>query len=343
MNTYRFLFILVCIVMMQPLSATAATLYLDPGVTTLFRGDAVTVSVRLMPDQKSGECINAVDAVISYPDNIKPVDVSIGQSIFNIWVESPVINKDNRTITFAGGIPNGYCGRVEGDPGFTNVLANIVFRSPGLQIGSSNTSNIAEIKFTGETRAYLNDGQGTEAPLVTLGSTFNLETVASPVGIIDPWREAVLQDDILPEEFSISLEKDTVAFGGEYFIVFSTTDKQTGISHYEVMEEPQADLGLFTWGAASTPWRKVSSPYKLGDQSLTSTIRVKAYDKAGNEYIATLIPDPSLQTTSSATKYLYLGIALGSALILSLIGILVLFWRKRKAKNSTVITNEEII
>ena len=343
MNTYRFLFLMVCTLIMQPFQATAATLYLDPGVTTLFRGDAVTLSVRLMPDQASGECINAVDAVISYPDNIQPVDVSIGQSIFNIWVEPPVINKENRTITFAGGIPNGYCGRVEGDPGFTNVLANIVFRSPGLQVGSTNNANTAEVKFLEQTKAYLNDGQGSEAVLTTLSSTLTLETIASPSGIVDPWREAVRGDAIPPEEFSIALERDTTAFGGEYFIVFSTTDKQTGISHYEVIEEPQADLGRFTWGAASTPWLKVTSPYKLGDQSLMSTIRVKAFDKAGNEYIATLIPDSSLQTTPATTKYLYLGIALGGVFIIGLIGILVLFWRKRQAKKLTVISNEEIV
>ena len=32
------------------------------------------------------------------------------------------INKENRTVTFAGGIPNGYCGRVNGDPKLTNII-----------------------------------------------------------------------------------------------------------------------------------------------------------------------------------------------------------------------------
>ncbi len=70
-----------------PYSATAATLYIDPGVASLFRGDAITTSIRVMPDQATGECINAADVVITYPESIQPVDVSTGRSIFSVWVE----------------------------------------------------------------------------------------------------------------------------------------------------------------------------------------------------------------------------------------------------------------
>ena len=343
MNNLRLCCLIVVALFYPVLHVDAATLYLDPGISTLYRGDAVTVSVRLMPDKDSGECINAVDAVIAYPEAIQPVDVSIGQSIFSVWVEPPVINKNNRTITFAGGIPNGYCGRVDGDPMVTNVLASIIFRSPGMQVGVASTDNTAEIMFTEATKAYLNDGQGTESPLTTLGSTLTLETGASPAGIVDPWREAVRSDTLPPEEFSISLEKDTVAFGGEYFIVFSTTDKQTGISHYEVIEEPLTDLRRFTWGAASTPWIRATSPYKLGDQSLTSTIRVKAYDKAGNEYIATLIPDSSLRTVPVATKYLYYALTAAGLLGVVIIIGLVFFWRRRTKVVNLKDSNSEIV
>ncbi len=324
-------------------SAQAATLYLDPGFSTLYRGDAISMSVRLMPDKDSGECINAVDAVISYPEAIQPVDVSIGQSIFSVWVEAPVINKDTRTITFAGGIPNGYCGRVDGDPRVTNILADIVFRSPGMQVGKVSDTNTAEVTFLDTTKAYLNDGQGTEAELTLLGSTITLEAVAGPTGIDDPWREAVRADTIAPEEFSISLEKDTYAFGGEYFIVFGTTDKQTGVSHYEVMEEPLANLRQFTWGAASTPWTKATSPYKLGDQSLTSTIRVKAYDKAGNEYVATLIPDSSLQTLPLTTKYAYITFVLLGLFLLVTVILVIYMWRRRSRLVVDVTSSNEIV
>ena len=45
--------------------AQAATIYIDPGVATLGRGDAVTAAVRIMPDKELGECINVIDAIVT--------------------------------------------------------------------------------------------------------------------------------------------------------------------------------------------------------------------------------------------------------------------------------------
>ncbi len=317
-------------------SSQAATLYIDPGVGTLFRGDAITTSVRIMPDKDAGECINTIDAVVTYTDNIQPVDVSVGKSIFNVWVEPPVINKEDHTITFAGGIPNGYCGRVEGDPRLTNVIAEIVFRSPGMQVGGSDDNEV-HIDFAPETRVLLNDGQGTEAPLVKLGGTFTLEKGASPAGIVDDWRENVRDDNFPPEKFSITLERDDqgINYNGKYFIVFGTTDKQTGVSHYEIMEEPVLDFAQFTWGGVGVPWIKVeSNSYVLDDQSLNSIIRVKAIDKAGNEYIATYIPEESQQTLSKNQLFTYILMAgLIALLIIILVVTVVVVKRRRKITN----------
>jgi hypothetical protein len=318
-----------------PMLTQAATLYIDPGMVTLFRGDAVKMSVRLMPEQASGECVNAADVVITYPASIQPVDVSIGRSIFSVWVEDPVINKEERTITFAGGIPNGYCGRVQGDPGLTNIVADVVFRSPGLQIGSAADDSTAVVSFTDETNVYLNYGQGTKATLVTLPSTISLEKNAGSA-IVDEWRENVADDDIPPESFSIQLERDPIAFGGKYYIIFSTTDKQTGVSHYEVMEEPVSEFGTFSWGATDAPWLRAQSPYILDDQSLNSTIRVRAYDKAGNEYVATLVPEESMRTVSKQAMYTYASIGVASVVLLfALVGIFVYIRRYRKARGVT--------
>lgn len=328
--------------------ANAATIYIDPGVATLYRGDAITTSVRLMPDQTNSECINTVDAVIRYPENIQPVDVSIGRSIFSVWVEPPTINKEEKTITFAGGIPNGYCGRVQGDPGFTNVIADIIFRSPGLQIGSTPGGNTAQIDFAPETTVYLNDGQGTKAPLLTLGSTLTLEPNAGP-GIVDVWREEVQQDELPPEEFSITLEKDALAFSGKYYIIFSTTDKQTGVSHYEVMEEPSSEFSKFTWGGTDAPWVRETSPYTLKDQSLNSTIRVRAFDKAGNQYVATLVPEESMRSISKQETIVYAMIGAGALVLIGLIlGLLIWFRRRRVLADTDTDTennedNEDVV
>ncbi len=335
------------LLLVAPTLVEAATLYIDPGTATLYRGDSLTAAIRIMPDQANAECINAADIVITYPEGIMPVDVSIGRSIFSVWVEPPVIDKEARRITMAGGIPNGYCGRVQGDPGHTNVIADIIFRSPGLQVGMNTSDAAAEarIEFTDETNVYLNDGLGTKASLRTLPSIITLERTPGPE-LVDDWRSLVQADDVPPEEFSISLQRDPIAFSGRYFIVFSTTDKQTGISHYEVMEEPLAYTNEFLWGRADAPWLIATSSFELRDQSLNSTIRVRAIDKAGNEYIATYIPDESLRGVSVGAYYFYGTMAALGVFLLALIIVSYFWyrrWQRRKENKKSNQNEEEIV
>ena len=298
------------------------------------RSDAETFAIRLDTDEQTGECVNAADVVLSYDETIVPVDVSTGRSIFSVWVERPQINTEAQTITFAGGIPNGYCGRIQGDPNLTNVLAEVVVRSPGLRIGSGGDGEGAQLTFTPETTVYRNDGLGTQAELSTYDATIALPP--RPGGSVqDPWRELVREDQRPPEEFGITLERDERAFGGKYYIVFSTTDKQTGIDRYEVMEEPLEDGSQFNWGAVDAPWVTAESPYVLGDQTLNSTIRVRAIDKAGNEYVATLIPDEALRTMTRSEIYTYVAFAVGVAVLGLLILSLLWFIRRHRRLNAT--------
>jgi hypothetical protein len=317
----------------------AATLYFDPPTTTLYRGDAVSVAVRLDTDEQQFECVNAVDGVISYSSNITPVDISLGESILPIWVESPIINKESRTITFAGGIPNGYCGRVPGDPQLTNKLFEIVFRAPGLQVGVASSADEAIVNFTDQTTVYLNDGFGTALQPAVLPATFTLrDSFGSELK--DPWRDAVLADDTPPEPFSILLERSETAFDGKYYITFNTSDKQTGMSIYEVMEENTQKDSFFNFGAATAPWREIRSPYVLQDQSLSSTIFVRAIDKAGNEYVATLAPQNKTSQFYGINP-LYVAIAGGlCVLALLLLGGYTLCRRRRR--KSALITTEEL-
>lgn len=313
----------------------AASLYIDPPRSELSRGDAVELAVRLDVDESTGECVNAVDTVISYTENIEPVDVSLGDSIFSFWVEQPTINKADRTITFAGGIPNGYCGRVAGDPRLTNNIVKLIFRSPGFTIGARSESNEASVQFTDVTTAYLNDGLGTQVVPRLFGATMTLSPQAGS-GIVDPWRAAVSADTTPPEEFSIFLERDELAFSGKYYISFNTTDKQTGIDLYQIMEQPIEQFGTFNWGRADAPWIIARSPYVLEDQSLNSVIRVRAIDKAGNEYIATLLPEESLRTISQNQINTYVMFGIIGLIVLGCFGVIVVFVlqriRKRKVK-----------
>lgn len=319
------------------LTTEAATLYLDPHQTEINRGDTISVAVRLDTDE--GECVNAIDGVLTYSPNIEPVDTSRGNSILSVWVEDPVIDKNNRTITFAGGIPNGYCGRIDGDPRLSNIVLELLFRSPAMLIGSVSDSDVAEIKFTDQTRALLNDGFGTDAPLTTYNASLQLlKGVGS--GITNEWSERIESDIIPPEEFSITLERSENAFSNEYYIVFNTTDKQSGIDHYEVLEEPLEEQRLFRWGAETAPWREVRSPYVLEDQSLNSTIRVKAIDKAGNEYLTSLVPDEAKRELSAQNKVM---IALvGTVLVAFIVAIIVLLIvRRRKPAEEEILEVDE--
>lgn len=313
-------------------TAEAATLYIDPFSVDVLKGDTVTLAVRLDTDE--GECVNTVDSVITYGEGIQAVDVSRGKSILSLWVEEPVIDKDQRKITFAGGIPNGYCGRIPGDPSLTNVVAEIIFRAPGFSVGKAENAS-ALIQFDPMSRVLLNDGFGTEANLKTIPTTINL---LQQVGTSsqDIWRDVVQDDKTPPQPFSIDLVEDSNVFDGKYYIVFNTTDKQSGVDHYEVIEEPRSDIYSFRWGRADAPWVETKSPYVLKDQSLSSIIRVRALDKAGNERITVFIPDDSERPIGLIVWILG---GIGALLVAGLIGaITLLIIRRRNRKRGEVIT-----
>lgn len=317
------------LVFLLPQVAAAATLYIDPSSTELYRGDTRSVAVRLDVDEN--ECVNAVDAVISYDEGIRVIDVSRGDSIFSLWLEDPVIDEAARTVTFAGGIPNGYCGRIQGDPRLTNTIVELVVRAPGFSVGSGD-NELANIYFTSQTRAFLNDGRGTEASLATYGTEIFLHKRPGTT-TSDTWTAEVGADERPPEPFSIELVQQDDVFSGKYYIVFNTTDKQSGIDHYEVIEERLEDGALFRWGSPTAPWVEAKSPYVLLDQDLRSAIRVKAIDKAGNERIATLVPDEDLQRSYLAINILILVSALAVLCVVVLVILKAI--RKRRAAVAT--------
>lgn len=330
--------VLLMVFLLTPeMSAHAASLYMSPNVAELYPGDTIAIAVRL--DTEADECINVVDAVIEYDPALVPVDISTGQSILPLWVEQPAIDAANNRITLAGGIPNGYCGRIQGDPRLTNEVVKIIFQSPGLRIGFGDVNPTSSVRFSDSSALYLNDGKGTKADTLLLGAEVFSHKKPGPE-TVNEWSTLVLADDATPEKFSITLQKDEVVFGGKYFIVFNTTDKQTGIAHYEVIEEPLSQAKFFTWGRVDAPWAKVRSPYVLKDQTLNSTIRVKALDKAGNEYIATLVPDTSVRTMSFE-RQVEIGLIGVSVFIMLTILILLIFVFVKRRKKS-VVDEEEL-
>jgi hypothetical protein len=317
------------------LDAEAAFLYFNPLSSDVHRGDTMAIDLRIDTDE--GECINTIDGVIHYDESVRAVDVSRGESILSVWLEEPIIDEENREIRFAGGIPGGYCGRIAGDPKLTNVVITILFRSPGFSIGGEKTP-VANIELDSASQVLLHDGFGTPAPLRFQNALLTLLNTPGTAQS-DAWRDELLNDKEPPSDFSITLTTDETAFGGRYFIVFNSLDKQSGIDHYEVFEEPFSEFWSFKWGRADTPWQSVESPYVLKDQSLNSTIWVKALDKAGNERIVKLVPNEAKKGISQATR---LTMTLAGAAVILFAALAVYFLRRRNQanKNSDVNENE---
>jgi hypothetical protein len=260
-----------------PLVAKGAILYFEPSKGEYHLGDTFIVDLRI---DTEGECINTVKAIISFPkDLLEAKDFSTGNSILSLWLQNPKIDQKEGLISFVGGIPGGFCGPLPGEPEKPNLLGRIIFRVVSRDV----PRGLAQVAFRNDSQVLLNDGLGTPDKLTLKEAVFTIlpEKLEVPK---EEWQEELAKDDIPPEPFEIKISQDPNIFGGKYFIVFSTTDKQTGIDHYEVAEQRR------TLRQTTLNWKRAESPYLLEDQSLKSKILVKAVDKAGNERIAEYVP-----------------------------------------------------
>ncbi|HUW71870.1 MAG TPA: hypothetical protein VMV66_01600 [Candidatus Humimicrobiaceae bacterium] len=307
-----------------PFPAWAAILYLDPSQGELFQEDTFLVEIRIDVEE---ECINAIGAKINFPqDVLEAVDFTQGNSIILLWVEPPVVEQESGLIYFSGVVPGGYCGRLPGDPGLSNLIGRIVFRvkdRPELE----PTEEIAKVYFSGDTEVLLNDGLGTVAPLTVRGASFKIFSERAEI-LRDEWEREIKEDNIPPESFKIEVQKDPTLFDGEYFITFLTDDKQTGVDHYEVREELQ---GLIKRGGE---WVRAESPYWLRNQGLRSNIFVKAVDKAGNERLEILPPKNPLAWYEDMLIW-----------VIIILGVIIIYfiWRFMKKKKPGVSLSSFII
>ena len=265
--------ILNIIFILFPTTTLGAILYLEPSSEEYQLNDTFIVEMKI---DSEDECINTIKANLSFSNDIlKAIDFSQGGSFLILWVQPPKIDQGSGIISFTGGIPGGYCGILPGDPGESNLLGKIIFQSQEVEWESGHEIK-AKVEFLDTSQVLLNDGLGTPAELTTKGAVFTI--LPKKMGVTkDEWQEELKKDTIPPELFQLEIHQDLAIFEGKYFIIFFTTDKQTGIDYYELKE-------------GEKDWRETSSPYLLEDQDLRSIIKVKAIDKAGNERIAEFIP-----------------------------------------------------
>jgi len=250
--------------------AEAAILYLESSQNEYRQGQTFVVEARI---DAEGECINTVKADLSFPkDVLEAIDFGRGGSILNLWLKPPEINQTQGLISFIAGIPGGYCGKLSGDPGSSNLLGKIVFKAKEINGGEPSV----EVEFLDSSQVLLNDGLGTSAKLTAKRIALKILLKGTEVPE-DEWDKELKKDTLPPEPFNIEVHQDASVFEGKYFITFSTADKQTGIDYLEIKE-------------GKKEWKKGESPYLLEDQSLRSIIKVRAMDKAGNERVAEYMP-----------------------------------------------------
>jgi len=265
---FSFLFLVFSLMLTKP--AMAAILYLQPSQGQYHQSDTFIVDVNI--DTKD-QCINAVDIEISFPQDIlKGINFSKGESIIVFWTEKPVINQELGLVSFVGGIPGGYCGILPGDPREHSHLGRIIFKAK--EIRGEQFS--AELKFLDTSQVLLNDGFGTPTELFFKRAFYTILPEKREIPE-DKWQEKIKADIVPPELFEVEIKQDPAIFDGKYFIIFFTTDKQTGLNYFEVQE-------------GRREWQRAESPYLLKDQTLRSIIRVRAVDMAGNERIIELQP-----------------------------------------------------
>ncbi len=296
----RNLFFIILLLLFLPLSSWAAILYLEPAEGQYYRDDIFIVKIRI---DTEGECINTIKADLSFPqDVLEAIDFSQGDSILALWISQPEIDQSAGLISFIGGVPGGYCGRIPGDPGPSDLLGKIIFKVIGVK------ENSAEVRFLDNSQVLLNDGLGTEATLNTQRAVLTLLSGISP-NPKKEWQEELTEDTIPPETFEVEIVRDPGIFEGKYFITFVTVDKQTGLDYFEV-KEGEGD------------WQRENSPYLLKDQNLQSKILIKATDKAGNKRIIEYTPVLE-KKLSLYFFYLY------SVIVLALLGLIWWFIRRR--------------
>ncbi|MEA3449768.1 MAG: hypothetical protein U9Q85_02205 [Patescibacteria group bacterium] len=329
-NYFKNLIILLLLIF--PSTASAAVLYFDPSEETFGLGDEFAVSVKL---DVNSSCINTIEAEIEFPrEQLFLKDFIIGESIISLWVDNPSLddmpqaNKNGR-IHFSGGIPGGYCGKIPGDIGESNILGRLIFKLPKFVVGAEQKKEL-NIIFGDKTRVFQNDGFGTEDIIATRTATILVQDEA-----VNPeldWDYLIDRDKIPPEPFIIEVHRNDNIFAGKYYLTFNAIDKQSGVDHYEVLEiKPSEEIGAFAQGnfwqrlffkdKEAPNWQRAQMPYVLNNQSLGGIIKVRALDRAGNVRLVEYIP-PYIDT-GSGPKFNYLYLIAGIIIIVILFGLII--------------------
>ena len=282
--------------------AQAASVFFEPREinTTVDRIEEVEIFL----NTSYFESVNAFEISVEYPTEfLKLKDWSDGNSIINLWIKEP--RRKYGTFSFQGIIPGGYSEK-------DGLLMTLYFEG--------RKEGVAEVKIKDNSQILLNDGRGTQAKTSFSSAVINIKLPEEEM----PKEEFPLEftENISPEPFTPIISRSDEIYGGNYFLIFSTQDKNSGINYYEVSEGEE-------------PFRIAQSPYLLRNQRLDEDIKIRAIDKAGNERIE-IVPAKQAKIIEKR-KITELELILFAALLLSVIVIFAKYLynriRKTKIKN----------
>jgi hypothetical protein len=253
-------FVVICV---APLVSHAATLKVVASSSSVVVGQSFQVNVAL--DTK-GEDANAIQGEVTFPPGFFIFKgINDGASPVSLWIEPPH-EISSGTVEFSGIIPGGFTGSASSVVGV--LLAPVTNGT-----GTIDLQNVQLLR---------NDGQGTAIAVTTAGQPIAVAIAAnaSPSVLVGPVPRFTV-----PEMFVPIVTTDPNIYDGKYFLVFSTTDKGSGINYYDVTEVPAG-----TAISEHSLWATATSPYLLKDQSLSSDIYIRAVNNAG---IATIVKVPA--------------------------------------------------
>ena len=272
------LFSIVCLSLFK--FVHAAELYLESSQPEYAPNETFSLEIRL--NVSSPENVTAIESYIKYnKQDLKAVEFLTGNSIL-MFIETPKIHQEQGIVSFSGIIPGGYTGRLPGDPGESNLLGRIIFQAQKTINPETN------IHFLDNSRVLLDDGKEAKTNLVFKPLEIKISSQEVVFNPLNDWDTIKEEDKIPPEEF----KPEIVKIDNQYFLVFNSQDKQSGIDHYEVATLKETLLGqLIPVGN----FEKGESPYLLNESDLDKIIEVKSIDKAGNERIVILNPQAQIK------------------------------------------------
>ena len=158
---------------------SAATLQLNPGSGSYSNGQTFTTSVRVQPDGKS---INAVEATLKFdPAVMTVVSISKTGSAFSLWTVEPTFSNSAGTVTFGGGSQTPFSA--------ASNLFSVTWRAVKDGAGAVSFTNASVL---------LNDGQGTDVYQTSAGANYTISPAVAPAPAPTPTPTPAVESK--PEE-----------------------------------------------------------------------------------------------------------------------------------------------